>query len=112
MDKKLPPEQRIGLALRRQREALGWSQEALSFECGLHRTYIGAVERGEKNLTVRNIVRIAQAMNTTAALLMTDAGLLPHQRPGVAGHFFELRCQVLVRRGQHLLGSAALDQPT
>jgi transcriptional regulator with XRE-family HTH domain len=59
MDKRLAPEKRIGKAIRQKRIEKDWSQEQLSFECGLHRTYIGAVERGEKNLTLKNLVKIA-----------------------------------------------------
>ena len=75
MDKRLLPEKRIGLALRAKREALGWSQETLAFESGLHRTYIGAVERGEKNVTLRNALRIARSMQSTLSDLLLVAGL-------------------------------------
>lgn len=75
MDKRLAPEKRIGKSIRLKRDELNWSQEQLAFECGLHRTYIGAVERGEKNLTLKNLVKIAVAMSTTASNLMTVAGL-------------------------------------
>lgn len=75
MDKRLAPEKRIGLALRAQREALGWSQETLAFESGLHRTYIGAVERGEKNVTLRNAIRMARAMGATLSAVLVVAGL-------------------------------------
>ena len=75
MDKRLTPEKRIGLALRAKRESLGWSQETLAFESGLHRTYIGAVERGEKNVTLRNAIRIARSMQSTLAELLLVAGL-------------------------------------
>ena len=75
MDKRLIPEKRIGLAIRAKREALGWSQETLAFESGLHRTYIGAVERGEKNVTLRNAIRIARSMQSTLSDLLLVAGL-------------------------------------
>ena len=75
MDKRLIPEKRIGLAIRAKREALGWSQETLAFESGLHRTYIGAVERGEKNVTLRNALRIARSMQSTLSDLLLVAGL-------------------------------------
>lgn len=75
MDKRLAPEKRIGLALRARRESLGWSQETLAFESGLHRTYIGAVERGEKNVTLRNAIRMARAMDTTLSEMLVAAGL-------------------------------------
>lgn len=75
MDKRLIPEKRIGLAIRARREALSWSQETLAFESGLHRTYIGAVERGEKNVTLRNAIRIARSMHSTLSDLLLVAGL-------------------------------------
>lgn len=75
MDKRLTPEKRIGLALRAKRELLGWSQETLAFESGLHRTYIGAVERGEKNVTLRNAIRIARSMQSTLSDVLLAAGL-------------------------------------
>jgi transcriptional regulator with XRE-family HTH domain len=75
MDKRLAPEKRIGLALRAARQEKDWSQEELSFECGLHRTYIGAVERGEKNLTLKNLVKVAKALDVPASQIMMNAGL-------------------------------------
>jgi transcriptional regulator with XRE-family HTH domain len=68
-------EKALGEAIRARRLAQGWSQEELSFESGLHRTYIGAVERGEKNLTVKNLVRIASALGIAASQLMESAAL-------------------------------------
>lgn len=65
----------LGEAIRACRLRNGWSQEELSFESGLHRTYIGAVERGEKNLTVKNLVRIAVALDVSASNLMLNAKL-------------------------------------
>jgi transcriptional regulator with XRE-family HTH domain len=60
----------LGSAIRQQRELCGLSQEALAFECGLHRTYIGSVERGERNIAILNIVAISEALNLTAARLL------------------------------------------
>jgi transcriptional regulator with XRE-family HTH domain len=75
MDKRLAPEKRIGLAIRAKRREKNWSQEESAFECGLHRTYIGAVERGEKNLTLKNLIKIAKSMRSRASEIMADAGV-------------------------------------
>jgi len=52
----------VGKRLRELRQAKGLSQEQLGELCGLHRTYVGAVERGEKNVTVVTLSRIATAL--------------------------------------------------
>lgn len=52
----------IGNNIRIYRTKLKWSQEKLAEKSGLHRTYIGAVERGEKNLTVTSLERISNAL--------------------------------------------------
>lgn len=48
------------------------SQEKLAFKAGLHRTYIGMIERGEKNITLLNINKIATALNISLAKLLDD----------------------------------------
>lgn len=56
--------------LRRLRKAKGFSQDALAFEAGINRTYIGAVERGERNVSLDNIVRLAAALGVSPAELL------------------------------------------
>jgi len=53
---------RFGKNLRRARLAKGLSQEELALRCSLNRTYIGSVERGERNISLINIHRIASAL--------------------------------------------------
>lgn len=55
----------LGDVLRAAREKLGLSQEELAHNCGLHRTYVGAVERGEYNLTLISLRRITDALGIT-----------------------------------------------
>lgn len=55
----------LGDYLRSVREKKGWSQEELAFECGLHRTYIGAVERGEYNVTILTLRTVTEALGIT-----------------------------------------------
>lgn len=52
----------IGKNIRQYRKQKGWSQEDLAFECEFHRTYIGAVERGEKNITILNLLKIKEKL--------------------------------------------------
>lgn len=60
----------IGENLRKARLARGWSQEQLSFESGLHRTYVGAVERGERNITVINLKKLATVLGVKLSSLV------------------------------------------
>jgi len=48
------------------------SQEELAFRAGLHRTYIGMIERAEKNITLINIEKLAKALNTSIAELLSN----------------------------------------
>jgi transcriptional regulator with XRE-family HTH domain len=60
----------LGRAIRARREVLGLSQEALAHACNLDRTYIGGVERGERNLGMINLWRIADALGVHPAELL------------------------------------------
>lgn len=56
--------------VRRKRQELGFSQEELAERAGVHRTYVGMLERGEKNVTIYNIERIALALGVEPASLL------------------------------------------
>ena len=63
----------LGLAVRARREDQGHSQEKLAELVDCHRNYIGLVERGQQNLSVEMLSRIAKALNCKAAALMQEA---------------------------------------
>ena len=60
----------FGEHVRNIRKQAGWSQEELAAACGLHRTYVGAVERGERNVSLLNIVALARALRVKPADLL------------------------------------------
>ncbi len=62
--------QRVAANLRRARLARELSQEALADLAGLHRTYVGSIERGERNVSVDNIERLARALDLDPADLL------------------------------------------
>lgn len=64
----------LGRAIRKQRLALGLSQEKLAEKANLHWTYIGGIERGERNVSLINIVKIARALKTRVSELLADLG--------------------------------------
>lgn len=64
------PQETLGTTVRELRVELGISQEALAERCNLHRTYIGGIERGERNVSLENIVRLATALKTTPSRLL------------------------------------------
>ena len=56
--------QRLGAHIRKLREELGYSQEDFAAEAGFDRTYYGGIERGERNLSAINLIKLAQTMKT------------------------------------------------
>lgn len=60
----------LGRVVREQRRAQNLTQEDLGELAGIHRTYVGMIERGEKNLTLSNLVKVSQALNITASELL------------------------------------------
>lgn len=62
----------FGAVVRRRRTERAESQQKLAEAAGMHDTYLGGVERGERNLSLRNISRIATALGVSMGELMTD----------------------------------------
>jgi transcriptional regulator with XRE-family HTH domain len=58
--------------LRQLREERGYSKELLAERAGLHRNYVGGVERGERNVALENIVKLAKALSVRPGELFAD----------------------------------------
>lgn len=67
----------LGRNLRRYREARGISQEDFADVFDVHRTYLGGVERGERNLTLKSVERLATAIGADPVELLRTDGKLP-----------------------------------
>ncbi len=76
MNKKRSPKRdvylkKVGRNIREARKAKGMSQESLALESGLDRSYVGGVERGERNISIINLKKIAEALRLPLSDLLT-----------------------------------------
>lgn len=62
----------FGAAVRKCRKSKGWSQEKFAEQCDLHRTYIGGIERGERNVSLVNIKKIADSLGVSTRKLFEE----------------------------------------
>lgn len=67
--------ERIGSNIRKVRQERGLSQEGLAAIAGLHRAYIGQIERGEKSIGLQNLEKIANALNVDIRALVDNPGI-------------------------------------
>ena len=65
----------VGKAIREHRQRFGWSQEKLAYEAELDRSHMGRIERGERNVTLLNLYRIARALGVRPSDLLVQAAL-------------------------------------
>lgn len=65
--------QRLGDRIRERRLATNLTQAALAEQCGLHRTFVGSVERGERNVAILSLRKIATALRVTPAELLAES---------------------------------------
>ncbi len=71
----------FGQRVRELRGSSGLSQEALAAKAGMHRTYVGSVERGERNISLSNIIRLAEALGVHPGDLFPEDLDLSKPRP-------------------------------
>ena len=64
---------RMGRSVKARRQALGWTQEELGEASGLHASYVGQIERGQKKVSLDTLMRLAAALRCTAASLLEEA---------------------------------------
>ena len=63
----------LGFVIRRRRQNAGYSQDRFADAVGFHRTYIGALERGEVNLSLSTLERVASALGISPSVLLVEA---------------------------------------
>ena len=81
---KVEIRRRFGQRLRELRHEKGLSQEELALQCGLDRSYVGQIERGERNLSLENIHKLADALGVPASELLLPIGSKSSIRGGTA----------------------------
>lgn len=81
MRKKHPSLVKLGTRIRELRKHKGFSQENFAAEVGLDRTYMGSVERGERNIAALNLIRIAQCLNIEVGTLFPEIKTLLVDEP-------------------------------
>ena len=67
--------ERFGLAVRKRRNELGISQEGLAERAGLHRTTVGDIERGIRNVSIENVEKLAIGLEISISALFADYGV-------------------------------------
>jgi len=70
--KKTPVRKAFGIKVRTKRFELEMTQEEIAEKAGMHPTYLGSVERGERNISLENIIVLAKALNCSPKDLMPD----------------------------------------
>lgn len=63
----------LGRVIRAARANLGYSQESFALAAGIHRTYMGDVERGERNISLKNLVKISDTLEVPLSRLIVEA---------------------------------------
>lgn len=72
---KVTLQTKLGTAVRERRQALEYSQDTFADAIGMHRAYYSAIERGERNVTLATLARVAEGLDMPIATLMAEAKL-------------------------------------
>ncbi len=74
MEERIPNQllKALGQRIRELRKDQGYSQEAFADKCGVHRTFMGTIERGESNLSFQNILKVATTLGISLSALFQD----------------------------------------
>lgn len=80
----------VGERIKKQRNQLGLTQEELAERCGLHHTYIGQLERGEKNATLESIAKVVVGLNTSFELFFEKLTPDSEAKPSIAAECYDL----------------------
>jgi transcriptional regulator with XRE-family HTH domain len=75
------PRSQFGLRLSEVRKTRGWSQQRLATASGLARSYVGGVERGQRNIALLNICKLADALGLSPAALMRPPAIKMAEKP-------------------------------
>jgi transcriptional regulator with XRE-family HTH domain len=93
--------ERLGKRVQELRVSKGWSQEQFAHVCGLHRTYVGQIERAEKNISFENLTKLSAALGIALADLLSgleDGTAIPIREGKSNPELLTLEVQRLVRR--------------
>lgn len=81
-DNKLDLARKLGQRIRELRMSMGMSQEELAYNAGLHRTYMGQVERGKTNVSITNCAKVSGALSISLSTLFEGIRLEESSVPG------------------------------
>ena len=92
----------LGQRIRNYRTAQGWSQEKLAELSGCHPTYIGQIERGEKNATIESIEKIATALDISLSRLFEKINVKENEARNIPLECYEFLAAKTVEEQEHI----------
>lgn len=93
----------IGDRIKKHRNQLGLTQEELAEKCGLHHTYIGQLERGEKNATLESVEKVVQGLGISFEILFEKVAPSESAEPTIAAECYSLVDALPLREQQAVL---------